>query len=122
MTDQELIQAIGQVVGSKIEPLRKDIGELKNQVGQLEVRIDRLEVRMDQLETRVGQLETNVNGMRVYMDTEQKRTLNLLLEGQQALWDRFVPQEKFDPLEDRTQVLELTVKLHSQEIQELQLA
>ena len=103
MTDQELIQAIGQVVESKIEPLRKDIGELKNQVGQLEVRIDRLEVRMDQLETRVGQLETNVNGMRVYMDTEQKRTLNLLLE-------------------DRTQVLELTVKLHSQEIQELQLA
>ena len=122
MTDQELIQAIGQVVESKIEPLRKDIGELKNQVGQLEVRIDRLEVRMDQLETRVGQLETNVNGMRVYMDTEQKRTLNLLLEGQQALWDRFVPQEKFDPLEDRTQVLELTVKLHSPEIQELQLA
>ena len=122
MTDQELIQAIGQVVESKIEPLRKDIGELKNQVGQLEVRIDRLEVRMDQLETRVGQLETNVNGMRVYMDTEQKRTLNLLLEGQHALWDRFVPQEKFDPLEDRTQVLELTVKLHSQEIQELQLA
>ncbi len=122
MTDQELIQAIGQVVESKIEPLRKDIGELKNQVEQLEVRIDRLEVRMDQLETRVGQLETNVNGMRVYMDTEQKRTLNLLLEGQQALWDRFVPQEKFDPLEDRTQVLELTVKLHSQEIQELQLA
>jgi len=122
MTDQELIQAIGQVVESKIEPLRKDIGELKNQVGQLEVLIDRLEVRMDQLETRVGQLETNVNGMRVYMDTEQKRTLNLLLEGQQALWDRFVPQEKFDPLEDRTQVLELTVKLHSQEIQELQLA
>ena len=122
MTDQELIQAIGQVVESKIEPLRKDIGELKNQVGQLEVRIDRLEVRMDQLETRVGQLETNVNGMRVYMDTEQKRTLNLLLEGQQALWDRFVPQEKFDPLEDRTQVLELTVKLHSQEIQEQQLA
>lgn len=122
MTDQELIQAIGQVVESKIEPLRKNIGELKNQVGQLEVRIDRLEVRMDQLETRVGQLETNVNGMRVYMDTEQKRTLNLLLEGQQALWDRFVPQEKFDPLEDRTQVLELTVKLHSQEIQELQLA
>ena len=122
MTDQELIQAIGQVVESKIEPLRKDIGELKNQVGQLEVRIDQLDVGVDKLETRVGQLENNVNGMRVYMDTEQKRTLNLLLEGQQALWDRFVPQEKFDPLEDRTQVLELTVKLHSQEIQELQLA
>ena len=145
MTDQELLQAIGQVVEnaveSKLEPVRQDIHELKEQVGRVEQRIDhleskvdslekrmdcleskvdQLESRIDGLETRVVSLEPQMTGIRVYMDTELDRTLKLLLEGQQALWDRFVPYEEFDPLEGRTEVLELTVKRHSQEIRELQ--
>ena len=145
MTDQELLQAIGQVVEnaveSKLEPVRQDIHELREQVGRVEQRIDRLESkvdslekRMDRLESKVDQLESRIDGLetrvvslepqmtgiRVYMDTELDRTLKLLLEGQQALWDRFVPYEEFDPLEGRTEVLELTVKRHSQEIRELQ--
>lgn len=136
MTDRELLQAIGQVVEAKMEPMRQDIHDLKEDVRELkknyirlEAKVDALEKRMDSLEAKVDDfgeradsLEKQMTGVRVYMDTELKRTLNLLLEGQQALWDRFVPQEKFDPLEDRTQVLELTVKRHSQEIRELQFA
>ena len=143
MTDQELLQAIGQVVEAKLEPIRQDICELKGSVQRLETRMDHLETkmdsletrmdhletrmdsletRMDSLETRVGKLEEQVQGIRVYMETDQRRTLNLLLEGQQALWDRFVPHEKFEPLEDRTEVLEAAVRRHSQEIRELQFA
>ena len=161
MTDQELLQAIGQVVetvvDTKLEPIRQDIHELKGSVQSLETGLGRLELRMDQLEAnmcrvetrmdrvefnmdrlgsgikqleletgklgiRADKLETKVDGIRAYMDTEQKRTLDLLLEGQQALWDRFVPQEKFEALEDRTQILELMVKRHSQEIRRLQFA
>lgn len=115
MTDQELLLAIGQVVEAKLAPVRQDIRELKDSVQQLETRMDRLEARTDKLEEQV-------QGIRVYMETDQRRTLNLLLEGQQALWDRFVPQEEFDPLKDRTEVLEVTVRRHSQEIRELQFA
>ena len=171
MTDQELLQAIGQVVEAKLDPVRQDICELKGSVQRLDGRMDRLELNMDRLDGRMDQLELNmdrldgrmdqlesrikqlelgmdklesrikqlelgmdklknqteeleekVNGIRIYMDTEQKRTMNLLLEGQQALWDRFVPNEKYDPLKDRIEVLELVVKRHSQEIRELQLA
>ena len=143
MTDQELLQAIGQVVEAKLDPVRQDICELKGSVQRLDSRMDRLELnvdrldsRMDQLESRIKQLELGidklerrteeleekVNGIRIYMDTEQKRTMNLLLEGQQALWDRFVPNEEYDSLKDRTEVLELVVKRNSQEIRELQLA
>ena len=129
MTDQELLQAIGQVVEAKLDPVRQDICELKGSVqrldgrmDQLESRIKQLELGMDKLKNRTEELEEKVNGIRIYMDTEQKRTMNLLLEGQQALWDRFVPNEKYDPLKDRIEVLELVVKRHSQEIRELQLA
>lgn len=129
MTDQELLQAIGQVIEAKLDPVRQDICELKGSVQRLDSRMDQLESRikqlelgMDKLESRTEELEEKVNGIRIYMDTEQKRTMNLLLEGQQALWDRFVPNEEYDPLKDRTEVLELVVKRHSQEIRELQLA
>lgn len=150
MTDQELLQAIGQVIETKLEPVRQDICELKEQVGRLEPRMerletqverletrmerletrvehletkmDRLETRVEHLEARVGNLEEQMTGVRVCIDTDLQRTLNLLLEGQQALWDRFVPQEKHELLKGRTEVLELTVKRHSQEIRELKRA
>ena len=129
MTDQELLQAIGQVIEAKMEPMRQDIHELKEDVRgmrenytRLEQRMDRLESKVGALDQRVGSLEDRVMEVRVYIDTELKRTLDLLLEGQHALWNRFVPHEEFDPLEERVEVLELTVKRHSQEIRELQLA
>lgn len=136
MTDQELLQAIGQVVEAKLDPVRQDIRGLKedvqglkesvqrleNRMDKLETRIDQLETRMDRLESRTDKLEEQVQGVRIYMETDQRRTLNLLLEGQQALWDRFVPHEEYEPLKDRTEVLEATVRRHSQEIRELQLA
>ena len=142
MTDQELLQAIGQVVEAKMEPIRQDIHELKADVQGLKADVETLKtdvqgLRVDvetlktdvqelkvgytSLDKQVSTLKDPVTNVRLYLENEQKRTLNLLLEGQQALWDRFVPHEEFDPLEDRTEVLALTVQRHSQEIRELQL-
>ena len=142
MTDQELLQAIGQVVEAKMEPSRQDIHELKAEVQGLKADVETLKtdvqgLRVDvetlktdvqelkvgytSLDKQVSTLKDQVTNVRLYLENEQKRTLNLLLEGQQALWDRFVPHEEFDPLEDRTEVLALTVQRHSQEIRELQL-
>ena len=142
MTDQELLQAIGQVVEAKMEPIRQDIHELKADVQGLKADVETLKtdvqgLRVDvetlktdvqelkvgytSLDKQVSTLKEQVTNVRLYLENEQKRTLNLLLEGQQALWDRFVPHEEFDPLEDRTEVLALTVQRHSQEIRELQL-
>ena len=142
MTDQELLQAMGQVVEAKMEPIRQDIHELKADVQGLKADVETLKtdvqgLRVDvetlktdvqelkvgytSLDKQVSTLKDQVTNVRLYLENEQKRTLNLLLEGQQALWDRFVPHEEFDPLEDRTEVLALTVQRHSQEIRELQL-
>ena len=142
MTDQELLQAIGQVVEAKMEPIRQDIHELKADVQGLKADVETLKtdvqgLRVDvetlktdvqelkvgytSLDKQVSTLKDQVTNVRLYLENEQKRTLNLLLEGQQALWDRFVPHEEFDPLEDRTEVLALTVQRHSQETRELQL-
>ena len=63
-----------------------------------------------------------MSGVRVYMDIELNRTLKLLLEGQKAIWDRATPPERYDVLEVRTSALEMAVKQHTQEIQELKLA
>lgn len=129
MTDQELLQAIGQVVESKMEPMRQDIQSLKmdvqalkEDVQALKEDVQDLKARMDSLEKRVGTLEEQMTGVRVYLDTDLDRTLKLLLEGQQAIWDRATPPERYDALEVRTTALEMAVKQHSQQLQELKLA
>ena len=108
MTDQELIQTIGQVVDTKIEPMKKDIQSLKDE--------------MQEFRANFKRMEAQINGVRVYLDTDMQRTLNLLLEGQMALLDRVVPPEKYEALEVRASALEMAVRQHSQEIQELKLA
>ena len=122
MTDQELLQAIGQAVSATMEPVRQDLHALKEDVQALREDVQTLKGDVQELQSSYTQLETKVDGIRVYVDTDLQRTLNLLLEGQKALWDRFVPQEEFEPLKDRTKIFELTVRRHSQEIRELQLA
>lgn len=115
MTDQELLQAIGEVVETKMEPMRQDVHTIKEDVRSLQKNFTKLE-------KRVGDLEEKVTGIRVYIDTDLDRTLKLLLEGQQAVWDRATPPERYDALEVRMSALEMAVKQHSQEIQELKLA
>ena len=133
MTDQELLQAIGQVVEAKLEPMRQEICGLKedfqsligdvqviqNKVGYLENTVNRLDAKVSGLENQMREMDDKLLSVRVCIDTDLSRTLSLLLEGQQALWDRFVPQEEYDSLEYRTEILELTAKRHSQEIREL---
>ena len=133
MTDQELLQAIGQVVETKLEPIRQEICGLKedfqsligdvqviqNKVEYLENTVNRLDAKVSGLENQMREMDDKLLNVRVCIDTDLSRTLSLLLEGQQALWDRFVPQEEYDSLEHRTEILELTAKRHSQEIREL---
>lgn len=133
MTDQELLQAIGQVVEAKLEPIRQEICGLKedfqsligdvqviqNKVEYLENTVNRLDAKESGLENQMREMDDKLLSVRVCIDTDLSRTLSLLLEGQQALWDRFVPQEEYDSLEHRTEILELTAKRHSQEIREL---
>ena len=71
MTDQELLQAIGQVVEAKIEPVRQDIRDLKEQVGHLEQRVITLETRM--------------SGVRVYMDVEPLRRNGMMFWRSESL-------------------------------------
>ena len=129
MTDQELLQAIGQVVESKMEPMRQDIHALKEDVQILKEDVQGLKdevrglhQRVDSLERKYTKLEEKVNGVRIYMDTDLHRTLNLLMEGQQAVLDRVTPPERYDALEVRTAALEMAVRQHSCQLQELKYA
>lgn len=136
MTDQELLQAIGQVVESKMEPMRQDICALKDDVrllkGDVQIlkediqglkdHVQGLHQRMDSLETKYTKLEEKVDGVRIYMDTDLHRTLNLLMEGQKAVLDRVTPPERYEALEVRTSALEMAVRQHSCQIQELMYA
>lgn len=116
---KQLEAAVGRI-NTRLDRLEFGMDRLNAKVNQLEQRIGRLDVKMDKLEPRMDGLEEKVLGIRLYLENEQKKEMELILEEQKFLWNRFVPHEEFTPLEDRTQVLEATARYHSEEIQELQ--
>ena len=129
MTDQELLQAMGQMLDAKISPLQEDIRtirdaqvQLEARMGRHEERMDKLEVQTNQLEKRMEKVEAKVDGIRVLLDTDIRRTLNLIMENQQILTERMPDPRVNQRLETRVAALEMAVRQHSWEIQELKRA
>ncbi len=110
MTDQELLQAIRAIVKEETAPLG--------------VRMDKLDSRMDGLESRMDKLEQEVQEIKVTQEGVVLPGIKLLAEGHENIVEHI--QEKIDAradkLQDAIDVLNVVVKYHSQNINELKKA
>lgn len=93
-------------------------------------RLDRLESKVDKLECKVDQQKTELQAeikasesrMMALMEGYFEPKFNLLADGQKLIQEKMLPMEALDIVEDRLDVLEAVVKLHSREIKELKKA
>ena len=93
-------------------------------------RLDRLESKVDKLECKVDQQKTELQAeikasesrMMALMEGYFEPKFNLLADGQKLIQEKMLPMEALDIVEDRLDVLEAAVKLHSREIKELKKA
>ena len=93
-------------------------------------RLDRLESKVDKLECKVDQQKTELQAeikasesrMMALMEGYFEPMFNLLADGQKLIQEKMLPMEALDIVEDRLDVLEAVVKLHSREIKELKKA
>lgn len=93
-------------------------------------RLDRLESKVDKLECKVDQQKTELQAeikasesrMMALMEGYFEPKFNLLSDGQKLIQEKMLPMEALDIVEDRLDVLEAVVKLHSREIKELKKA
>ena len=100
--------------------------KLTDSVENIGRRMDRIEQRMDRMEQRMDRMESDISGIKVRLDVDVQRQLNLLSEGHTRLAERLDTLEEVKELaektKDRVDVIYSVVKRHSGEIAELKRA
>lgn len=87
MDNQELFEAIKQLIREETAPMKADI-----------------------------------SGLKILMDVEMRKSIDLLGEGQQIIIDRLPDSDQADLTEARLSAVEIMVKRHSKDIQVLKKA
>ena len=69
-----------------------------------------------------AEIKTSESHMIAMMEAYFELKFNLLADGQKLIQEKMLPAEALDTVEDRVDVLEAVVKLHSREIEKLKKA
>ena len=77
---------------------------------------------LENMDKRLGTLEADVSGIKVRLDIDVQRQLNLLAEGQEEILSRMPSEDDMDIIDGRLDALEAVAKTHSKEIAELKKA
>lgn len=86
--------------------------ELKSDIQQLD----------EKLSSRLNQVEDRMDGLSVLLDLEIRKKIDLLVEGQEALMERLPDPAQADDIEHRLSAVEMVVKVHSRDINDLKKA
>jgi len=136
----ELLEGLTRSVSGidgRLERLETGQAVLEGRMERLEgeekfsrLRFDRLERLSVALEGRMGRLESDVSGVKVLLDTDVQKQLQMLAEGDEALAERLdrvvgtldKVESMAEDTRDTVKALYAAVKQHSGEIAELKKA
>ena len=107
MLEEKDLQAIAQLMDSRIGESEKRMAEL-----------------MDQRLARQKQeiLDESTQRMKILLDTEVTPKFNLLAENQKIMLDKLAPKSELEELRSEVSVLKLAIRSINQEIAELKKA
>ena len=114
MLDERDLQAIAQIIDSKIQESEQ----------RMTAKIEASEQRMGaKIEESASQtLKEAMQGAAALMESYFEPKFNLLFENQQAMQDQLTPKHRIEELEDEVAVLRAAVRQHSTEITKLKQA
>jgi FtsZ-binding cell division protein ZapB len=125
---KELRQDV-DVLKVEVKELRQDVDGLKVEVKELRADVDTLKVDVQKLKDEQQSMKVDIQnlkdeqqGMKVLMDVELRREIKLLAEGQELILERLPSPAAQEELEDRVTAVELMVRRHEDQIQELKQA
>ena len=113
--EEKILEAIAQLKSGMDE----SIAQLRS---EMETRFDKVETRLGKVETRLGKVESDVAGVRVLVDVDIEKNLNLLAEGHQTLLETLTPKTKTEELEENDILLRMAVAALSKDVAELKKA
>lgn len=77
---------------------------------------------LEPINTKLERLENETQGIKVLLDTEIRRDIKTIAEGHQVILDRLPEAAKLETIETRLSAVEVVVKKHSKDIQDLKRA
>lgn len=80
MTDTELLQALSNMIDTKLTPIKHDLESVKQDIGSLQQDVGSLQQNVDSLQQNVGSLQQNVGCLQQDMDSVKKTTSHLRKE------------------------------------------
>lgn len=132
MTEKEMLELMKQalepvhekltVLDTKMTSLDEKVNSLDTKVASLDAKVNSLDTKVASLDAKVNSLDADVRGIKVVLENEVRRDLNLLAEGHAAILERLPSQEEKEALEARMDAMEATIRLHSKQIRELKKA
>ena len=118
MNENELLQAIGQIIDEKISASEQRM--TANMQTAMAQQTAELRAEMDQREQRV--LEESRNNMLVLIESEITPKFNLLADGQQGLRDMMIPRSRFEDLEEEVRFMKTIIRQMTEDIAKLKKA
>ena len=106
----------------KVNSLDTKVTSLDTKVASLDAKVTSLDTKVASLDAKVNSLDADVRGIKVVLENEVRRDLNLLAEGHAAILERLPSQEEKEALEARMDAMEAAIRLHSKQIRELKKA
>ena len=132
MTEKEMLELMKQalepvhekltVLDTKMTSLDEKVNSLDTKVASLDAKVNSLDTKVASLDAKVNSLDADVRGIKVVLENEVRRDLNLLAEGHAAILERLPSQEEKEALEARMDAMEAAIRLHSKQMRELKKA
>ena len=93
---------------------------------KLTEKVESMDQRMDRMEGRMDRMETDISGIKVRLDVDVQKQINLLSEANSRIVERLDALEEVRELaeetRDKVDVIYTVVKMHSGDIAELKKA
>lgn len=98
-----------KIIDDKLEPIKAEIGGIRAELSQM-------------IDEKLEPIRDEIRGIKVIIDTEIRRDINLLAEGQAAILARLPDPAEMEDMQERLSAAETVLKVHSQEIHKLKMA
>ena len=105
------------------EKILEALVKMQTQMDGMQTRMDGMQTRMDsmqaKMDARFEKLEANLSAVRILVDVDIEKKLNLLSEGHQTLLETLAPKNRVEQLEEEVSTLKTVVRILAEKVDTL---
>jgi len=106
----------------KMTRMDQDISRIDQNMAQMDQDISRIDQNMARMDQDISRMDQDITRIKIILEHDIPKQLSLLAEGQSIILERLPKPGKAEEIEDRVDVLETVVTMHSADIADLKKA